>query len=388
MQGRGRIDKSAVFAILGIILASILFIIVVLLSFQGRETASREQASEGRVASFFREAVPGFFAASLSDSRERLFENREPEGETAPNPAPPRGEDENTLLSIEGAIGGAALLGNRIYYTYVERGAAWNIVIEGVTPGGATLRETSLPWGETWPIILGFSAIQGGNFLFLILELHEGGQTLFYAEYDAQTGVLRPRDITPLLPEASEQFWVSRVLFDSAGNLVFSATIDGETALYIVGRDGRLRGRVDLDLIEGGQLAKTGCGRIFSQNRGPGDRGGVLTEIYMERGVQGNTFPFLSYGAWAWEIHSAKPNAPFDLYFELEEGGVRSLFGYRLATGERELLFTWEAAGLYPRRGDLMRLLADGRIVLFQWRDDPGEQRTDLLILPPSHLGL
>ena len=388
MQGGGQVNKGAVFAILGIILASILLIIIVLLSFQGRETASREQASEGRVAAFFRETVPGFFAASLTDGRERLFEHREANGKAAPNPAPLLGEDENLLLSIAGAVGGAALLGNRIYFSYVERGAYWNIVVEGVTPGGASLRQTSLPWGETWPVILGFSATQEGNFLFLILELHEGGETLFLAEYDTQAGTFRPRDITHLLSEASEQLWVSRVLFDSAGNLVFSAVIDGETALYILGRDGRLRGRVELDLIEGGQLAKTGCGRIFSQSRGPGERGGVLTEIDMERGVQGNAFPFLNYGDWAWEIHSAKPNAPFDLYFELEEDGVRSLFGFRLATGERELLFTWGTEGLYPRRGDLIRFLADGRIVLFQWRDAPGEQRTDLLILPPSYLGL
>ena len=395
MQGNKRIHKSAIAAIVLIILAVCVLAAIVVLSLQNLNAPNpgqlwereRERELERNPLGTLGTLAADFLTVPVSETADRLVDVRDdwpireillPAAVPTDNPWP----HQTPTLSVEGTIAAAALRGARIYYCYVMQDGVWNIVIESIVADGTGPRQRVIPWGTHWPVILGFDATQEGNFLFLILEFREDGEAVFFAEYRAEEGRFRYRDISHQLTTGDGQFWASQAVFDLEGNLVLTAVIEGESILYIIGANGVRRGRIPLYPREEGQLVRTGDGRIFTQRHGTGNRGGVLMEIDMASGRAGNTFPFLAYGLWAREIHSAQGLSVFDLYFELEdEYGARRLYGYRLATEERIPLFTWEDKAIDPQPGDILRLLADGRIAIFRWWGEAEQKQTDLLIL-------
>lgn len=186
--------------------------------------------------------------------------------------------------------------------------------------------------------------------------------TIFYLEYDMDGNQISAREIDGVVPANSNWFHMSNAVLLSGGGAVLSANSDGGEQIFLLDENQTLVGQLDMsnwvrsivELEDGRVLALSSSWDMNTQTETS-----ILQEIDMAAGVWGEEQPFNM--ANAHQMFPAQGESEFDLYIS----DMNHLFGYRLDTGERELVLNWIESGIASDGGSHVGLLPDGRISVF-----------------------
>ena len=363
----------------------------------------------GDAGQSLRDNIAGIFSGGEEQIEQPAFTppprlRETPEPLQPPTPAIQEILQGDVVVEVEGTLGSVVIQGGWVYYCRTESG---EVLVGRFNTDGTHEILVEQSWDWVWPMVIGFDVTEEGNFLFLLEDwdwddwddwddddwdnidlgqyrFREENRNYIYAIVNAATGNLETLDLTATLALDVGTAWMDKAFFDREGNLAVTVFKEEGMAIYILGRDGTLRGVIEEDWVE---LARTRDGRIVSvESDWDADFQNVWSfrEIDMSRGDWGETLSVLQEDGWLWEKFSAPRDAPFDLFLDFRSGEGAFVYGFAIESGELTRLFNWEdVEKSYWPRDWVGGITGDGSVVTYRWLDSGNRFWTELRIVTP-----
>jgi len=286
-------------------------------------------------------------------------------------------KDQQVSLTIDDFVDYVTAQGDWIYYSYTERGI---LAVTRISADGAEEQRTEVEWKGWWPMLTAFEVTDEGHFLFLLHEFGGEEEVYYYVKYNTNTGEVSYQNISDVFSFDVETTWVSRAIFDRAGNL-FIMLFD-EEVIYVFDQNRHFHGHVDLGEFWVMNASRARDGQVLLHGMDDNFEW-VLKGIDLETNTLTEPISFLDTNRRIWNIYSAQSSAQFDLFLDLEADGVYHLYGFNMGTGALTFLLNWDEIGILPDFSDEVFFLENGRIAVLQRHFERDRFWSELTIFTP-----
>ena len=195
----------------------------------------------------------------------------------------------------------------------------------------------------------------------------EGEQKYYVRKLDTTGAELQRIDASDMKSADSENFYISQMNVDSAGNIYLSS----DTSIYVLDNSG---GKLFTLEPEGwlNGLTRLADGRIAAMFYDESSGGNKLSAIDVAAKDLGESYdaPMNAYGFYP-------GTGDYDLYYSTDI----NFFGYNIKTGESVNLFNWINCDVDGNYVSNIRPLDDGRFVGFYHDGDTGEGGTQIIVM-------